>query len=102
MAEAMAEGMADAFGAMFDRLFMTAGEHDLILKAEDPGKKLFSFDLAARDGKPIANYGTMEVENYRIVRMFEPIPEGASLLVHLKTARAFAETPFTLTDVKLP
>jgi hypothetical protein len=102
MAEAMAEGMAGVFGEMFDRLFMTAGENDLILKVEDPGKKLFSFDLAARDGKPIATYGTMEMENYRIVRMFEPIPEGSSLLVHLKTPKAFAETPFTLTNLKLP
>jgi hypothetical protein len=102
MAEAMAEGLADAFGGMFERLFMTAGDNDLILKVDDPGKKLFAFDLAAVDGKPINSYGTMEMENYRIVRMFEPIPEGASLLVRLKTAKSFAETPFTLANLKLP
>jgi len=102
MAESMAEGMADALGTMFDRLFMSAGDNDLILKVEDPGKKLFSFDLAARDGKPITSYGTMEVENYRIVRMFEPIPQGAALLVRLKTPKTFAETPFTLANLKLP
>lgn len=102
MGEAMAEGLAEAFGGMFERLFMTAGDNDLILKVDDPGKKLFSFDLAARDGKPINSYGTMEMKNYRIVRMFEPIPDGASLLVRLKTPRSFAESPFTLSNVKLP
>ena len=102
MAEAMAEGMADALGGMFERLFMTAGDNDLILKVDDPGKKLFGFDLATRDGKPINNYGTMEMENYRIVRMFEPIPQGAVLLVRLKTPRSFAEAPFTLSNLKLP
>jgi hypothetical protein len=87
---------------MFERLFMTAGENDLILKVDDPGKKLFGFDLASRDGKPITTYGTMEMESYRIVRIFEPIPEGAVLLVRLKTPRSFAEAPFSLSDVKLP
>ncbi|HEV8118411.1 MAG TPA: hypothetical protein VGQ32_07795 [Thermoanaerobaculia bacterium] len=102
MAEAMVEGMADALGGMFERLFMTAGDNDLILKVDDPGKKLFGFDLASRDGKPIRTYGTMEMESYRIVRIFEPIPEGAILLVRLKTPRSFAETPFALSNVKLP
>jgi hypothetical protein len=102
MAEAMVEGMADALGGMFERLFMTAGENDLILKVDDPGKKLFGFDLASRDGKPITTYGTMEMESYRIVRIFEPIPEGAVLLVRLKTPRSFAEAPFSLSNVKLP
>lgn len=102
MAEAMVEGMADALGGMFERLFMTAGENDLILKVDDPGKKLFGFDLASRDGKPITTYGTMEVESYRIVRIFEPIPQGAVLLVRLKTPRSFAEAPFSLSNVKLP
>lgn len=102
MAEAMVEGMADALGGMFERLFMTAGENDLILKVDDPGKKLFGFDLASRDGKPITTYGTMEMESYRIVRIFEPIPKDAVLLVRLKTPRSFAEAPFSLSNVKLP
>jgi hypothetical protein len=102
MAEAMAEGLADAFGGIFERLFMTVGDNDLILKVDDPGKKLFAFDLASADGKPINSYGTMEMESYRIVRMFEPIPADAALNVRLKTARSFAETPFTLSNVKLP
>lgn len=102
IAETMAEGIGDAIGEMFERLFMTAGEHDLILKVEDPEKKLFGFDLASRDGKPITSYGTMEMESYRIVRMFEPIPQGAVLLVRLKTPRSFAESPFTLSNLKLP
>jgi hypothetical protein len=100
--EGMAEAMADAFGNMLERLFLTAGENDLIVKLDDPGKKVFSLDLAASDGTPIRSYGTMELENYRIVRMFEPIPEGASLFVRLKTARSFGEVPFQLTNVKLP
>ena len=102
MAEAMAEGIGVAIGGMFERLFMTAGEHDLILKVEDPDGKLFGFDLASRDGKPITSYGTMEMESYRIVRMFESIPQAAVLLVRLKTPRSFAQSPFTLSNLKLP
>jgi hypothetical protein len=44
----------------------------------------------------------MDLDNYRIVRMLEPIPEGASLQVRLKTPRSFGEVPFTLANVKLP
>lgn len=100
--EEMGEAMADAIGGMFERLFFTAGDHDLILKVDDPGKKVFSFGLVAPDGTPIQTYGTTDVEQYRIVRMFEPIPEGAALQVRLKTAKSFAEVPFRMADVKLP
>ncbi len=100
--EAMAGAIADAFGSMIERLFLSAGENDLIVKVDDPGKKIFSFDLAASDGTPIRSYGTTDLDNYRIVRMLEPIPEGASLQVRLKTPRSFGEVPFTLANVKLP
>ncbi len=100
--EAMAGAMADAFGSMIERLFLSAGENDLIVKVDDPGKKIFSFDLAASDGTPIRSYGTMDLDNYRIVRMLEPVPEGASLQIRLKTPRSFGEVPFTLANVKLP
>jgi hypothetical protein len=102
VAEGMAEVMADVFGSMIERLFLSAGENDLIVKVDDPGKKIFSFDLAASDGTPIRSYGTMDLDNYRIVRMLEPIPEGASLQVRLKTPRSFGEVHFTLANVKLP
>lgn len=100
--EEMAGAMGDMLATMFERLFMTAGENDLILKVEDPGKKIFSFDLVGADGKPIQSYGTMDVESYRIVRMLEPIPPTATLQVRLKTPRSFGELPFTLSNVKLP
>jgi hypothetical protein len=94
--------MGDMLATMFERLFMTAGDNDLILKVEDPGKKIFSFDLVAADGKPIQSYGTMDVESYRIVRMLEPIPPTATLQVRLKTPKTFGELPFILANVKLP
>jgi hypothetical protein len=100
--EEMAGAVGDMLTSMFERLFMTAGDNDLILKVDDPGKKIFSFDLAASDGAPIRSYGTMEVETYRIVRMLEPIPPTASLRVRLKTTKSFGEVPFALTSVKLP
>jgi len=100
--EEMAGAMGDMLATMFERLFMTAGDNDLILKVEDPGKKIFSFDLVGADGKPIPSYGTMDVESYRIVRMLEPIPPTATLQVRLKTAKSFGELPFTLANVKLP
>jgi hypothetical protein len=100
--EEMAGAMGDALATMFERLFMTAGDNDLILKVEDPGKKIFSFDLVEADGKPIQSYGTMDVESYRIVRMLEPIPPTATLQVRLKTPKTFGELPFTLANVKLP
>jgi hypothetical protein len=100
--EEMAGAMGDMLATMFERLFMTAGDNDLILKVEDPGKKIFSFDLVGADGKPIQSYGTMDVESYRIVRMLEPIPPTATLQVRLKTSKSFGELPFTLSNVKLP
>ena len=100
--EEMAGAMGDMLATMFERLFMTAGDNDLILKVEDPGKKIFSFDLVAADGKPIQSYGTMDLESYRIVRMLEPIPPTATLQVRLKTSKSFGELPFTLSNVKLP
>jgi hypothetical protein len=100
--EEMAGAMGDMLATMFERLFMTAGDNDLILKVEDPGKKIFSFDLVAADGKPIQSYGTMDVESYRIVRMLEPIPPTATLQVRLKTPKSFGELSFTLANVKLP
>jgi uncharacterized protein with GYD domain len=100
--EEMAEAMAGALVGTIESLFSTVGEHDVIVKVEDPGKKVFSFDLATADGKPIPSYATTDLESYRIVRMLEPVPESASLQVRLKTAKSFGEVPFALADVKLP
>ncbi|MFN2631956.1 MAG: hypothetical protein ABR610_00850 [Thermoanaerobaculia bacterium] len=100
--EVLAEGMADALVGVFERLFSNVGENDLILKVDDPGKRIFSFDLATADGAAIQSYGTTDLEGYRIVRLLEPIPENASLQVRLKTARSFGEVPFSLSNVKLP
>lgn len=100
--ESVADAATEALLKVFERLFLYVGEHDLVLKVEDPQSKIFSFDLAAADGKPVHSYGTNEVEGYRIVRMFAPIPEGTSLLVRLKTPKASGEIPFAFADVKLP
>jgi hypothetical protein len=100
--EEMAGAMGDALAGMLERLFLSAGDNDLILKVGDPGKKIFSFDLVAPDGAPIRSFGTMELEGYRIVRMLEPIPQTASLQVRLKTRKSFREVPFALSNVKLP
>ena len=98
----MAEALGETLVRTIEMLFMSAGENDLILKVDDPDKKIFSFDLAAPDGAPIRSYGTTALEGYQIVRMFKPIPDGASLLIRLRTPRSFGEVPFTLSNVKLP
>lgn len=100
--EAAAEAMADALVGTIQSLFSNVGENDLILKVDDPDQKIFSFDLASSDGKPIDSYGTTDVGGYRIVRTLGPIPKTASLQVRLKTAKSFGEVPFALKDVKLP
>ena len=100
--EQMGEAMGEMLAASLERLFLSAGDNDLILKVSDPGKKIFSFDLVAADGKPIQSYGTMDIEPYRIVRMLEPIPPTATLQVRLKTPKSFGEVPFALANVKLP
>ncbi|MEP7132922.1 MAG: hypothetical protein ABI914_07140 [Acidobacteriota bacterium] len=100
--EGMAEGIADMLVSTIESLFSTVGENDLILKVDDPGEKIFSFELAAPDGTPISSYATTNLEGFRIIRMFEPIPASANLLVRLKTSKSFAEIPFSLADVKLP
>lgn len=98
MAETMVESLVNALGM----LFMTAGENDLILKVDDPGKKIFSFDIAGADGKPVPSYGSTDLEGYRIVRMLEPIPPTATLQVRLKTPKSFGEVSFALSNLKLP
>jgi hypothetical protein len=100
--EEMAGAMGDALSGMLERLFLSAGDNDLILKVDDPGKKIFSYDLVAPDGAPIRSFGTMDLEGYRIIRMFEPIPQNASLQVRLKTPKSFGEVSFSLANVKLP
>src|SRR5262249_15032522 len=100
--EEMGHAMADALTSMLERIFLTAGENDLILKVDDPGKKIFSFGLSAPDGTEIRSYGTMDLDSYRVIRMFEPIPATASLQVRLKTPKSFGELPFTLSNLKLP
>jgi hypothetical protein len=100
--EEAAGAVGDALAGLFERLFMTVGDNDLILKVDDAGKKIFSFDLVAADGTPIRSFGTMDVEPYKIIRMLEPIPPTATLQVRLKTPKSFGELPFALTNVKLP
>ncbi|MEP6801831.1 MAG: hypothetical protein ABJC07_07835 [Acidobacteriota bacterium] len=100
--EGMADAMADVLVNAIEGLFSTVGENDLILKVDDPGDKIFSFDLAAADGTPIQSYATTKLEGFRIMRLFEPIPAAASLQVRLKTPKSFVEMPFALADVKLP
>jgi hypothetical protein len=100
--EQMGEAMGEMLASTLERLFLSAGDNDLILKVADPGKKIFSFDLVAADGAPIRSYGTMDMDPYRIVRMLEPIPPTATLQVRLKTPKSFGEVPFTLANVKLP
>ena len=100
--DGMAEAMADVLVATIQSLFQNVGENDLILKVSDPGKKIFSFDLAAADGAAIHSYGITDVEGYRVVRMLEPIPPTASLQVRLKTPKSFGEVRFAFQDVKLP
>ena len=100
--EGVAEAIADALVSSIQSLFENAGEHDLILKVDDPGKKIFSFDLAAPDGTPVQSYGLTNVEGYRILRMFEPIPPNSSLQVRLKTPKSFGEIRFAFQDLKLP
>jgi len=101
-ADGIAEAMADVLVATIQSLFQNVGENDLILKVSDPGKKIFSFDLAAADGAAIHSYGVTDVEGYRVVRMLEPIPPTASLQVRLKTPKSFGEVRFAFQDVKLP
>jgi len=100
--EEAAGAVGDALAGLFERLFMSVGDNDLILKVDDAGKKIFSFDLVAADGTPIRSFGTMDVEPYKIIRMLEPIPPTATLQVRLKTPKSFGELPFSLTNVKLP
>ena len=100
--DGMAEAMADVLVATIQSLFQNVGDNDLILKVSDPGKKIFSFDLAAADGSAIQSYGITDVEGFRVVRMLEPIPPTASLQVRLKTAKSFGEVRFAFQDVKLP
>ncbi|HEY6146239.1 MAG TPA: hypothetical protein VIZ69_01020, partial [Thermoanaerobaculia bacterium] len=100
--DGMAEAMADVLVNAMKSLFENVGENDLILKVDDPGKKIFSFDLAAPDGSPIQSYGVTDIEGFRVLRMLEPIPPTASLQVRLKTPRSFGEVPFAFQDVKLP
>jgi len=98
----IAGAMASAFSGLFEGLFGDIGEHDVLLKVNDPGKKLFGVEVLDAQGKRIEGMGSMKIGSFWILKFSEKLPADAGLTVYLLTPKALVTAPFSLKDVALP
>jgi hypothetical protein len=94
--------MAEAFAGLFSGMFGEIGENDLLVKIDDPGKKVFGLEVVDAAGKEIEGRGRMKVGGFWILNYGAKLPADASLRIYLLTPKALVSVPFTLTNVALP
>ena len=98
----VAGAVVNAFSGLFEGLFGDIGENDVLVRVNDPGKKVFGVKVFDAAGKPIDNAGSMKVGDFWILKFTEKVPADASLRIYLMTAKAVVTAPFSLKDVALP
>ena len=98
----VAGAVVNAFSGLFEGLFGDIGENDVLVRVNDPGKKVFGVEVFDAAGKPIDNAGSMKVGDFWILKFTEKVPADASLRIYLMTAKAVVTAPFSLKDVALP
>lgn len=100
--QGIAGAMVEAMGEMLSGLMGDVSENDVVLKVEDKGKKVFSFEVVDASGKPLEGRGSMSQGSFKVLSFGEKPPEDAGLRIYLKTAKALVTQPFALKDVALP
>ena len=98
----IAGAMVSAFSGLFEGLFGDIGENDLLIRVNDPGKKVFGVEVFDAGGKRIDDAGSMKVGDFWILKFTEKLPADASLRIYLMTGKALVTAPFNLKDVALP
>lgn len=98
----IAGAMAQAFAGLFEGLFGDIGENDVLLKVDDPGKKVFAIDVLDAKGGPIDGMGAMKVSSFWILKFPEKLPPDAGLRIYVLTPKALVTERFALKDVPLP
>ena len=98
----IAGAMVSAFSGLFEGLFGDIGENDLLIRVNDPGKKVFGVEVFDAGGKRIDDAGSMKVGDFWILKFTEKLPADASLRIYLMTEKALVTAPFSLKDVALP
>jgi hypothetical protein len=98
----IAGAMAQAFAGLFEGLFGDIGENDVLLKVDDPGKRVFAIDVLDAKGSPIDGMGAMKVSSFWILKFPEKLPPDAGLRIYVLTPKALVTERFALKDVPLP
>jgi hypothetical protein len=98
----IAGAMAQAFAGLFEGLFGDIGENDVLLKVDDPGKKVFAIDVLDAKGGPIDGMGAMKVSSFWILKFPEKLPPDAGLRIYVLTPKALVIERFALKDLPLP
>ena len=93
--------MVEAFAGLFEG-FMTVEENDVLVKVDDPGKKIFDVEVVDSKGAKIDGGGSMTIGSFRILKFSEKVPADAGLKVYLLTPKSLVTTPFQLKNVALP
>jgi hypothetical protein len=101
-AAGVAGKMAEAFAGLFAGMFGEIGENDLLVKVDDPGKKVFGIEVVDATGKAIDSNGRMKVGAFWILNFSEKLPADAGLRIHLLTPKSLVSVPFAMKDVALP
>jgi hypothetical protein len=94
--------MVEAFSGLFEGFMGSVEENDVLVKVDDPGKKVFDVDVIDSKGAKIDGMGSMTVGTFRILKFPEKLPADAGLRVYLLTPKSVVTTPFQLKDVALP
>jgi hypothetical protein len=98
----IAGAMAQAFAGLFEGLFGDIGENDVLLKVDDPGKKVFAIDVLDAKGGPIDGMGAMKVSSFWILKFPEKLPPDAGLRIYVLRPKALVIERFALKDLPLP
>src|SRR5438105_13440535 len=64
----VAGAMVNAFSGLFEGLFGDISENDVLVRVNDPGKKVFGVEVFDAAGKPIDNSGSMTVGEFWIIK----------------------------------
>ena len=94
--------MVEAFSALFEGFMGSVEENDVLVKVDDPGKKVFDVEVVDSKGAKLDGGGSMTIGSFRILKFSEKVPADAGLKVYLLTPKSLVTTPFQLKNVALP
>ena len=94
--------MVEAFSALFEGFMGSVEENDVLVKVDDPGKKVFDVEVVDSKGAKLDGGGSMTIGSFRILKFSEKVPADAGLKVYVLTPKSLVTTPFQLKNVALP